>query len=240
MVSALRNRLRPALLGLAGCLCLVLATAAAPAAAAAPWPASRASAAASRHCHHHRPYGHPAPTAAVVRGGGGAGSGNVAGSGGATAGTQPRASTGTGTAGIAGTGTAGTFVQGTGSPTITGGLQVGGKIDGLTIRRVVHLVATAYGATAADNYPYGAVDAFGVPLKPGDVAVDPSVIPLNTKLYVTGYTSPYLPRGGELAVARDTGGAIKGSRIDMYVNSTNQSLIDSFGIQRVTAYILGN
>ena len=131
-----------------------------------------------------------------------------------------------------------TFVQGTAKPTISGGLQVGGKIDGLTIIRVIHLTATGYGATAQDNYPYGPTDAFGKPLRPGDVAVDPSVIKLNTKMYVTGYSTPYLPRGGELAVARDTGGAIKGARIDMYINSTNESLISSFGIQHVTAYLL--
>jgi N-acetylmuramoyl-L-alanine amidase/3D (Asp-Asp-Asp) domain-containing protein/peptidoglycan hydrolase-like protein with peptidoglycan-binding domain len=182
-------------------------------------------------------------------GGGSSGTGSNRRTTGGSSGSSTGASSGTGSGGGSGgatTSTAGgsgatrTFVQGTNHPTITGGLQVGGKIDGLTIMRVINLVATAYGATAADNYPYGAVDAFGVPLKPGDVAVDPRVIPLNTKMYVTGYRTPYLPQGGELAVARDTGGAIKGSRIDMYINSTNQALIDSFGIQRVTAYILGN
>ncbi len=131
-----------------------------------------------------------------------------------------------------------TFVQGTPNPAISGGLQVGGKIDGLTIVRVIHLTATGYGATAQDNYPYGATDAFGRPLRPGDVAVDPRVIKLNTKMYVTGYSGPQLPRGGELAVARDTGGAIQGARIDMYINSTNESRINRFGIQHVTAYLL--
>lgn len=131
-----------------------------------------------------------------------------------------------------------TFVQGSAHPAIAGGLHVGGRIDGRAIVRVLHLTATAYGATAQDNYPYGATDAFGLPLKPGDVAVDPSVIPLNTKMYVTGYHTPYLPAGGELAVARDTGGAIQGHRIDMYINSTNEALINSFGIQSVTAYVL--
>lgn len=138
-----------------------------------------------------------------------------------------------------GGGTTARFVQGTNRPVISGGLRVGGTIDGLRIERVLHLTATAYGATAQDNYPYGATDAFGLPLRPGDVAVDPSVIPLNTKLYVTGYKTPHLPAGGELAVARDTGGAIKGKRIDMYINSHNESLISSFGIQHVTAYVLG-
>ena len=154
-----------------------------------------------------------------------------------TTGGSTSPSTGGTTGGSTG-GATQTFRQGTASPTITGGLQVGGKIDGLTITRVIHLTATAYGATLADNYPYGLTDAFGAPLKPGDVAVDPSVIALNTKMYVAGYKTPNLPQGGELAVARDTGGAIKGNRIDMYINSSNQSLINSFGIQQVVAYIL--
>ena len=168
---------------------------------------------------------------------GSSGSGSTVGAG-STGGTGASAS-GSQSSGKSSGGTGGTtFVQGTASPAISGGLQVGGKIDGLTIVRVIHLTATAYGATAQDNYPYGPVDAFGLPLKPGDVAVDPTVISLNTKMYVTGYHTPYLPQGGELAVARDTGGAIKGARIDMYINSTNESLINSFGIQPVTAYIL--
>ena len=171
------------------------------------------------------PFVHPASAAGA---GSGAGSGHSSGSG-----------SGTGSpGGSGGGGSPAPFVQGTGAPSVQGGLQVGGGIDGLSIVRVIHLTATAYGATAQDNYPYGAVDAFGVPLRPGDVAVDPAVIALNTKMYVAGYSSPNLPAGGELAVARDTGGAIKGQRIDMFINSTNESVINNFGIQQVTAYIL--
>jgi Uncharacterized protein conserved in bacteria len=47
------------------------------------------------------------------------------------------------------------------------------------------------------------------------VAVDPSVIPLGTKLYVEGYGQ---------AVAGDTGGAIKGLKIDVFLNNTQQAL----------------
>ena len=39
------------------------------------------------------------------------------------------------------------------------------------------------------------------------IAVDPSVIPLGTKVYVEGYG---------YAVAADTGGAIKGHKIDVF------------------------
>ena len=42
------------------------------------------------------------------------------------------------------------------------------------------------------------------------VAVDPRVIPLGSKVWVKGYG---------YAIAADTGGAIKGNIIDVYVNS---------------------
>lgn len=66
--------------------------------------------------------------------------------------------------------------------------------------RQLTVVATAYilrGTTAT-----------GIPAGPGVVAVDPSVIPLGTRMTIPGY--------GE-AVAADTGGAIKGLRIDVWV-----------------------
>jgi 3D (Asp-Asp-Asp) domain-containing protein len=104
--------------------------------------------------------------------------------------------------------------------------------------RVLGLTATAYAPTAADNYPYGAVDFFGRPLRPGDVAVDPRVIPLGTCLWVTGYHDPLLPAGGFYALADDTGGAIKGARVDIFINAS-ESTVDAFGIQSVRVSILG-
>ncbi len=49
----------------------------------------------------------------------------------------------------------------------------------------------------------------------GTVAVDPRVMPTGTKLWVEGY--------GE-AVAADTGGAIIGNRIDLYMDSKDECL----------------
>lgn len=100
------------------------------------------------------------------------------------------------------------------------------------------MVATAYGPSLADNYPYGPTDYFGNPLVPGDVAVDPNVIPLGTRLYVTGYQTPYLPAGGFYAVARDEGGAIQGDRIDLYIDGS-PAQVSSFGIQGVKVTIVG-
>ena len=113
------------------------------------------------------------------------------------------------------------------------------SIDGRPVLKAFHMVATAYAPTLADNYPYGAVDAFGQPLQDGMVAVDPSVIPLGTVVYVTGYHDNFLPNGGFLGKAMDTGGAIKGYRVDIFINQS-QGAVNDFGVQEVTVYELGN
>ncbi|MDX6486161.1 MAG: hypothetical protein QOF43_1314, partial [Gaiellaceae bacterium] len=52
--------------------------------------------------------------------------------------------------------------------------------------------------------------ATGLPVGPGVVAVDPSVIPLGTRLTIPGY--------GE-GVAADTGGAVRGNTIDLWFST---------------------
>lgn len=59
------------------------------------------------------------------------------------------------------------------------------------------------------------------------IAVDPSVIPLGTEVYVEGYGK---------AVAGDTGGAIKGNKIDLHVPSKEEA--NSWGVQTVNVEIL--
>ncbi|WP_422851596.1 3D domain-containing protein [Enterococcus ureilyticus] len=63
----------------------------------------------------------------------------------------------------------------------------------------------------------GNLTAMGQDLRidPMAIAVDPSVIPLGTKLYVEGY--------GE-AIASDTGGAIKGNIIDLHFSDVSQCI----------------
>lgn len=59
------------------------------------------------------------------------------------------------------------------------------------------------------------------------IAVDPNVIPLGTKVYVSSYG---------LAIAADTGGAIKGNIIDVFLNSYEECY--SWGRRQVTVQIL--
>lgn len=64
-------------------------------------------------------------------------------------------------------------------------------------------------------------------VRKGLVAVDPSVIPLGTRLYISGYG---------YAIADDIGGSIKGNYIDLAFDSHNEAL--QFGRQKVTVFIL--
>lgn len=52
------------------------------------------------------------------------------------------------------------------------------------------------------------------------IAVDPSVIPLGSKVYIEGYG---------YAKAEDTGGAIKGNRIDIYMQHEKDAL--AYGVK---------
>lgn len=69
--------------------------------------------------------------------------------------------------------------------------------------------------------------ASGIPVRNGVVAVDPRVIPLGTLIYIDGY--------GRF-LAADTGGAIKGNRLDIWYGSCAQAR--KFGRRNVQVGIL--
>lgn len=93
-------------------------------------------------------------------------------------------------------------------------------------KKVLTVRATAYTADPRENGGW-AVTAIGTPIRRGVIAVDPRVIPLRSRVYVEGYG---------FATAEDTGGAIKGRKIDVVMDSKSQSR--SWGVRNVKIYIL--
>ena len=91
--------------------------------------------------------------------------------------------------------------------------------------KVYEMEATAY---TNGNDGWGNRTASGMTTFVGMVAVDPKVIPLGTKLYVEGYG---------IAIAGDTGGAIKGNIVDLFFNSNSECY--QFGRQHgLNVYVL--
>ncbi|AVP47378.1 MULTISPECIES: cell wall-binding protein EntD [Bacillus cereus group] len=102
-----------------------------------------------------------------------------------------------------------------------------------TSGREITVEATAYTADPSENGSYGGrvLTAMGHDLTANPnmkvIAVDPKVIPLGSKVWVEGY--------GE-AIAGDTGGAIKGNRIDVLVGSDGSA--NSWGRKSVKVKVI--
>ena len=82
------------------------------------------------------------------------------------------------------------------------------------------LVVKAYAYTG------GGRTAMGTRARVGEIAVDPSVIPLGTNVYIEGVGARR---------AEDTGGNIQGNTIDIYMNTQSECI--NWGARYVTIYI---
>ncbi len=67
----------------------------------------------------------------------------------------------------------------------------------------------------ATGYSMGGTTATGVPVGWGTVAVDPSVIPLGSRMTIPGYGD---------GVAADTGPAVQGATVDLWFPTARQAL----------------
>jgi 3D (Asp-Asp-Asp) domain-containing protein len=95
-------------------------------------------------------------------------------------------------------------------------------------RKSINMIATGYSGSAAENGGRSSGrTATGLKIGHGVVAVDPKFIPLGTRLYIEGYG---------YAVAADTGGAIKGNRIDLGFDT--RSAGNRVGRRKVTVHIV--
>lgn len=98
-------------------------------------------------------------------------------------------------------------------------------------QRELSVTATAYAPGPHDNAQWGNKTYLGTQVRPGVIAVDPKVIPLGSRVFIQ-----YPDGHGEYAVAEDTGGAIKGNRIDI-AKWTVQEAKD-FGMQQVKVFVV--
>ena len=96
--------------------------------------------------------------------------------------------------------------------------------ESINYKEKLNCVATAYSGdrtTATGRSPVRNPGGMST------IAVDPSFIPLGSKVYVEGYG---------YAIAADTGGAIIGNKIDLVMDSYGEAM--EFGRQDVTVYVL--
>ncbi len=102
------------------------------------------------------------------------------------------------------------------------GLKTGTTSNGSSFvyTKAITVQATAYTAT-------GNRTATGTWPSEGTIAVDPSVIPLGTTVYIPGYG---------YATAEDTGGAIKGKIVDVYFDTKSECI--NWGRKNLTIYIV--
>lgn len=109
----------------------------------------------------------------------------------------------------------------------------GSSINGMQYTKKITMTATAYTTSPSENGGYS-VSAMGNPLRHGIVAIDPSIVPLGSKVYVEAADGSW---SYGVASAEDTGGAIKGNRIDLCFEMS-PSKASNFGRQSCNVYIL--
>ena len=102
-------------------------------------------------------------------------------------------------------------------------------------KKVIQCLATAYEPGVQSNGKWAGITATGRPAGPGIVAVDPKVIPLNSKLYIES-TDDGKSWSYGYAIAGDTGGGIKGNRIDLCYSTVAECY--QFGKRQCNVYIL--
>lgn len=94
-------------------------------------------------------------------------------------------------------------------------LETSQEVVPIITSRTITVVATAYTHSGHRTYT-------GTYPSRGQIAVDPRIIPLNSKVYVEGYG---------YAIATDTGGLIKNHKIDLFMETEKECW--DYGIRTV-------
>ena len=117
------------------------------------------------------------------------------------------------------------------APVIGDGIITTPDGEVLTYTGKLDVVATAYTNTDPGCTIWTAT---GTLCRVGAIAVDPTVIPYGTRMYIVSNDGQYIYG---IAVAEDCGGSIKGNRVDLYFDTDAECW--QFGIRSCTVYFLG-
>ncbi len=102
----------------------------------------------------------------------------------------------------------------------------------LTYTRTAQFIATGY---SQYNEGCDEITATGSHVRPGVVAVDPTVIPYGTRMFIVSNDGAYIYG---VSTAEDCGGAIKNNRLDLYFETDPEFF--QFGVRDCTVYFLGD
>ncbi len=123
--------------------------------------------------------------------------------------------------------------EGTGEVIIAsrGGVSVKVNESGVPYSTSILTVRASAYCSGEDGSTYTATGTVPVRNASGwsTIAVDPHIIPFGTRVYIEGYG---------YAIAEDTGGAIKGNRIDVFMNTSSECY--NWGVRTVKVHILSS
>ena len=117
---------------------------------------------------------------------------------------------------------------GSGSSNGSGGVLTTASGETYYYSKVLTCTATAYSCEGYVGHTYS-----GTVARVGAIAVDPSVIPLGTELYIVTNDGRYIYG---YCVAEDIGGSIKGNKVDLYFDTITECW--RFGVRTCTVYVL--
>lgn len=121
--------------------------------------------------------------------------------------------------------------QFTGEPIIGDGYIITPDGEYLTYTHKDQFKATAYNNLDPGCTEYNYI---GTKCRVGAIAVDPTVIPYGTRMFIVTNDGKYVYG---IATAEDCGSAIKGKRVDLYFDTVAEC--NRFGIRNCTIYFLG-
>lgn len=113
-------------------------------------------------------------------------------------------------------------------PEVSGNTFTTASGEVISYSRKLTVEATAYSCEG-----YTGITATGTTARYGAIAVDPSVIPYGTRMYIVSDDGAYIYG---YATAEDCGGGIRGNMIDLYFNTVAECY--EFGRRSCTVYIL--